>query len=369
MAIWDIRTRERLNVLSHESQVFNAEFSPNGQLILTSLMDGTVKLWDIETNNIIVDFKVHDDYVYSAKFSPNGQQILTASEDETVKIWDTRSEASLMSLLGHSDGVFEAAYSLDSKKIVSVSRDSIGKLWDAQTGDLIANLEHHKDYVNGVAFSPDGKYFATHSFDESIVLWDIETGKKLKVLEDHSNIITGASFSPNEELIATCSLDGTVRLWNLDDIKENEKELKNLKIGLIRYKDKDTVEATYESIFDGFENRIAGYKDSYISIIEPENVHQLTEGLEEGSIDIGIFTLSTYLDATEENPFLSALATHQVNGKSFYEGYFVVRKNSDIQNLGAFKDNTRHFSFVKETSTSGHKNSKTNNSNSSKRHN
>jgi WD40 repeat protein len=29
----------------------------------------------------------HDDTVYSAQFSPNGQRVVTASSDETARVW------------------------------------------------------------------------------------------------------------------------------------------------------------------------------------------------------------------------------------------------------------------------------------------
>ena len=49
--------------------------------------------------------------VLSAQFSPNGQNIVSASEDKTVRVWSAATGECVQTLAGHSDGVRSAQFS------------------------------------------------------------------------------------------------------------------------------------------------------------------------------------------------------------------------------------------------------------------
>ena len=47
----------------------------------------------------------HDSYVYSAQFSPDGQRVVTASDDKTARVWDAATGKALSEPMKHDDGV------------------------------------------------------------------------------------------------------------------------------------------------------------------------------------------------------------------------------------------------------------------------
>ncbi|MDY6941155.1 MAG: hypothetical protein SWY16_26295, partial [Cyanobacteriota bacterium] len=74
----DILQKIRLkNVFNHQAWVTSAQFSPDGNRILTASGDNTARLWDLQGNQLKT-FE-HQARVYSARFSPEGNRILTAS--------------------------------------------------------------------------------------------------------------------------------------------------------------------------------------------------------------------------------------------------------------------------------------------------
>src|SRR5262249_52048856 len=58
-----------------------------------------------------------------AQFSRDGQRIVTASTDGTARVWDAHSGQPLTDPMEHGSGVTSAQFSRDAKRIVTVSLD------------------------------------------------------------------------------------------------------------------------------------------------------------------------------------------------------------------------------------------------------
>ena len=99
-------------------------------------------------------------------------RIVTGSEDGVIKIWDVDSGQLLHSLEAHISAVTSLAVSPDSRRLVSGSRDSTAKIWDPRTGKEILTLRGHQQEVTSVAFSSDGLCILTGSRDGLAILWE-----------------------------------------------------------------------------------------------------------------------------------------------------------------------------------------------------
>ncbi|MFM7539511.1 MAG: WD40 repeat domain-containing protein, partial [Planctomycetota bacterium] len=82
-----------LSLKGHTSFVNSAQFSHDGNRIVTASKDKTAKVWDAKTGAELFSLKGHTDYLTSAQFSPDGNRIVTASWDQTAKVWDARPYA------------------------------------------------------------------------------------------------------------------------------------------------------------------------------------------------------------------------------------------------------------------------------------
>ncbi len=199
--------------------VLSVAFSPDGQTLASSSVDGTIILWALDQPNAApVVLSGHEDEVTSVAFSPDGQILASGSRDKTVRLWDLgQSNAKPIVLAGHEAGVTSLAFSSDGQTLATGSEDKMVRLWNlGQPNAEPFILEGHKGNVTSVAFSPDSQTLASGSADKTVIVWDLgQPGADFIILEGHAGEITSVAFSPNGETLASSSEDKTLRLWDL----------------------------------------------------------------------------------------------------------------------------------------------------------
>ena len=127
-----VLAHRELAVLSgHEHVVSHAEFSPDGDRIVTASLDKTARIWDATRGVQIAVLTGHTDRVTHAEFSPVGTRIVTASYDRTVRLWDATIGVELYVLRGHDGRVWRASFSSDDRRIVTASSDRTARVWGA----------------------------------------------------------------------------------------------------------------------------------------------------------------------------------------------------------------------------------------------
>jgi serine/threonine protein kinase len=250
---WRLATPQELG--QHLGAVGTVAFSPNGQILATGSRDQTIKLWNLETGDIIgtltgdgspiwsLDFsstgsdlaagsyywrilewnlETGETYiplqqngaVWSVKISPDERLIASASSDQTVKVWDRQSGFILYDFLDHDDIVYAVDWTPNSRVLVSASKDKTVKVFDVETGTILFTLTGHSDQVRAIVISPDGNTLVTGSYDDTLKIWNLNTGELIQTLTGHSGDILSVDMSPDNQLIVSGSKDQTIKLWN-----------------------------------------------------------------------------------------------------------------------------------------------------------
>ncbi len=63
-------------------------FSPDGKTLAVLRQNGSIRLWDIETQKIQHTFTGHNSDVNSIAFSPDSRTLASCSLDGTILLWD-----------------------------------------------------------------------------------------------------------------------------------------------------------------------------------------------------------------------------------------------------------------------------------------
>lgn len=205
----------------HRSGVNSVAFSPDGRFVLTASLDGTARVWNVNTGQQTAELSGHTQRVNRAVFSPDGTRIVTASNDGTARLWDTSTGEELAALEGHGDTVRTAAFSSDGSRVVTASWDGTARVWDVRTGTLSALLTGHNGAVTTAQLSPDGAHVVTAGADGTVRVWDTYTGEQRARLDKHASWwIYTATFSPDGKSVVTASADAFSYLWRWETGEE-----------------------------------------------------------------------------------------------------------------------------------------------------
>ncbi|MBD2041468.1 WD40 repeat domain-containing protein [Microcoleus sp. FACHB-672] len=84
--------------------------------------------------------------IASVALCPQSQKIACGSGDGTIKLWDVNTDCCLNTFQGHTDVVSSIAFSSDGKTLVSGSFDETIKLWDVNIGNCLKTLRIAQPY-------------------------------------------------------------------------------------------------------------------------------------------------------------------------------------------------------------------------------
>ncbi len=153
--------------------IWDIEFSPDGALAVVCGMDGTARLFDVESREeryIVIKSNMH---VLDSAFSPDGRTLAVGLGDSTIHLFDVETGTDSAVLIGNTEAVTSVAFGPNGDLLVSGSTDKTVRLWDVAARTMLATLNGHADAVLTVAFSPDGMLVASGGNDMSVRFWGL----------------------------------------------------------------------------------------------------------------------------------------------------------------------------------------------------
>lgn len=209
--LWELASGSRLH--RQETSIgMTVEFSPDGSKLAAGRASDVVLLHVSDWREIRT-FRGHTDKVWDVRFAPDGRRLSSCSVDGTIRVWDIDTGQNIHTLTGHQSSVYEVVFAPDGRRLASASGDATVRLWDTMAGQELGSYTHDSG-VMGVDFSPDGTRVASGSNDGMVKVWDLLT-KQLNILRGHSQSVIVVRFVAGGTKLASASFDGTVRLWDL----------------------------------------------------------------------------------------------------------------------------------------------------------
>lgn len=267
--VWDL-SENQIDELLKGGEI--GAIHPNGEVIavVDGLYNNRIKIYDFQKKKQVKSLEGHSDIITHIGFSSDGEQIVTSSLDSTVRIWNTATGKCNRKITGIKGDVYYAVLAPDNKRILIVAQDTVVyneyirkerlvcsiRLYDINNSEVLHTfpwetnkwrrlnvsfnsekkivalaafgsinvvdlqtyrrkqlLEHDGD-ITAVKIEEGGNIIASSSKDKTVRLWNAETGECMKMLS-HESSVSSVSFSHNGKYIVTTSEDQSVRIWNV----------------------------------------------------------------------------------------------------------------------------------------------------------
>jgi len=229
LRVWNLDTGQCVWTLKgHTDRVECVTMTPDGRLAVSGggtkiashgvfdVPDNTLRVWDLESWQCLHMMEGHTDCVRSLSVTPDGQLAVSGSEDQTLRVWNLQSGQCLKVLRGHSDSVESVCITPDGQLAVSGSTDKTLRIWDMATGRCLGTLLGHKAGVGSIWLTDDRRFLGSASWDKTLRIWSLQDMQCKRVIEHHGERFQSVSTTGDGRIIVSACRDNTLRVWDLE---------------------------------------------------------------------------------------------------------------------------------------------------------
>jgi hypothetical protein len=218
LKVWDVDSGQLLTTLAgHALHVTSCAVAPDGRRVVSASLDETLKVWDLDRGQLLATFEGHASAVTACAVTPDGRRVVSASWDLTLSVWDLDSSERLHTFdMVFEDHACELTVTPDSRRVVSASENGMLKLLHLDDGSLLTTFRGHTGAVTACAVTPDGQRVVSASRDQTLKVWDLASGLALATFTGHTGAVTACAVTPDGRQVVSASQDQTLKVWDLD---------------------------------------------------------------------------------------------------------------------------------------------------------
>lgn len=116
-----------VHTFSRNSQA--VAFSPDGTMLATG--STVIKLWDLQTGEVIHTIKRDSGILKSLAFSPDGKMLISTGLSQRIELWNTITGEQIREYVAHAYAVNALVFGADGKTFASGDRGKTVQIWNA----------------------------------------------------------------------------------------------------------------------------------------------------------------------------------------------------------------------------------------------
>ena len=230
ISIYDYNTQSSVQYLEvTNSPIRSAKFMSEKNFIICGADDKKIRVYNYNTMEKVKEFEAHQDFIRCIVCHLKLPIFLSSSDDSTIKLWDVENDFKLIrSYEEHKDFVMKLAINLkDYSMFASGSTDKKIKIWSFNVPNSQLTLEGHLKGVNTIAFCPlnDKPYLASGSDDLLVKIWDYTNKHCLFTFPGHESNLSSVCFHPELPLLISVAEDQLCKFWNINTGKLEDTKI------------------------------------------------------------------------------------------------------------------------------------------------
>lgn len=185
------------------------------QLILvTGGYDHTIKLWQAHTGVCIRTLQHLDTQVNALDITPD-KSMLVACGYQHIRLYDMQTNNPIVNFDGISKNVTRVGFQEDGKWMYTGGEDSRVRIWDmssqSPTCKRIFDCLHP---INGVCLHPNQVELAIGTQGGGVYLWDINSEAHEQLIPEVDASIQDIAISPDGQYMAAVNNKGNCYIWS-----------------------------------------------------------------------------------------------------------------------------------------------------------
>ena len=223
--VWDVSQRTEITNLQHitdraRSQIKAVAFSPDGRHLATAGVH--VKLWDTRSWSEIATLR-HAEWIWTTVFSSDNKLIATGDASGHVHVWNVETQQAIVQLQADSNSVYAVQFSPNGRLLAGAGYEGKVRLWKVPNWESHGTLTSNGT-VSEISFSPDSSTLATPGY-ESVDLWAVGVGENMATLTGHTDWVRATDFSPDGNALISGGADGTLRIWDVTPYSATHRDM------------------------------------------------------------------------------------------------------------------------------------------------
>lgn len=223
ICIWDMFSYNLIGLpLKHDGMIITAQFSNDDKRVVSVARDNTIRIWDIVEYKEIKRIELFHYDIYA--FSPNGNYLLAGCYDNIIRLFsiNTCNIIGEIAELDLSD-IRSINFTLDSTRIYIVLGNNTFYIFNVDKCEKINQQIQIKG--SNITFSNDGKKVIT-SNDNKLSIIDVESGNvDIKQLSNYSMSISHIILTPDNKRVVVGENNGRLSLYDLESCLQIGKSL------------------------------------------------------------------------------------------------------------------------------------------------
>jgi U3 small nucleolar RNA-associated protein 12 len=233
-----------IDLLGHRTDIRTMDISSDNKLLATA-SNGELKIWNINTSNVIRSFVLEGGYALCCKFLPGDTLIAVGFKNGDLELYDLATSSivdrvekahnsnptSFQDSEDNGSAIWSMDITPDGKTLVTGGNDKSVKFWNFKVEQELvpgtaASLNKLKfnhsqtleltDDILCVKVSPDGKYLAISLLNNNVNVVFFDSLKLFLTLYGHKLPVLSIDISFDSKLIITSSADKNIKIWGLD---------------------------------------------------------------------------------------------------------------------------------------------------------
>ena len=245
--LYDVSTGDEIALITENAALIGlVTFSPDGAMLAIAGGDNKCRIWDVESQKLLLTFKLPDYWIHTLTFLDDGKTLVGEGLIDKISrplmgggpwmwgipkvwMWDVSSGKQLDTFttkLPRFNPLKDARTSVrvkafaDSTRVIFAfeNKDGTISVKGGRTNREIVTLPKPEGEVRAFSFTPDGRMLAIAT-SKNVNLWDLETGKQLATFpkrvanfEGYPSIL---AFSKDGKTLAVGGVND-IEIWNMD---------------------------------------------------------------------------------------------------------------------------------------------------------